>query len=89
MHMPRILLFLLLMMLLAGCVIPALPLAAGLGAAGAASQVPGWIQDAQDVIQGVKTLTEAEQLACTLQSVANAQNDSTFSTIVGKLCKWS
>lgn len=68
-----------------GC---ALPIAAGVGAAGAASQVPSWITAAQNAINGVKTLTEAEQLACNVQTAANAAGDKTLAYYAGFGCVW-
>lgn len=72
---------------LAGCA-AALPLAATAGAASAATQVPTWISIANDAIYGIKTLTAAEQLACSLQTAANAKGDAVMSYYAGYFCTW-
>jgi|GEM_PF-4001015 len=71
---------------MSGCA--ALPIAAGMGALSAATQVPTWMTIANDAITGIKTLSQAAQLACQLQAVANSRGDSQTSIATGYLCTW-
>ena len=73
-----------LLLLLSGCA----PVVMVAGVAGTAAQVPNWINTAQTVISGVKTLTQMAQLACALQSAANTHGDSTTSYYAGWYCTW-
>jgi hypothetical protein len=75
-----------LLLLMGGCA--ALPIAAGMGALSAATHVPTWITLANDAITGIKILSQAAQLACQLQAVANSRGDSQTSTATGYFCSW-
>jgi hypothetical protein len=57
-------------------------------AATAVTAAPDWLTTAQTVVTGVKTLTQAAQVACSVEAWANLHGESQLSRDVGKACSW-
>ena len=74
----------------------------GIVAATAVPQIPAWLNTAATVVSGLKTLTDAAQVACSVQAYANrtivaasqkgdaetATAMSRLSADVGRACAW-